>query len=545
MSPIKIIKLGKKDDIASAVKHIKNMREKEAVFELDEKSPLLRSSDNMKLMKKTAESLGKKITVSTDDEIGLILAKKAGVLADDVEVSMPKRMTNRRRPMRSAPTSRVSDISNSSRVVTTEKTVDVSDRFSIPGISAVSDVITAPKRMISKTSWMSKFRTPRSKHILAGLSVVVIASLLLAIFLPAATITIHARSESITRDFEITVDSNLTQADNMNLEIPGVIVNKEKSLTKHYQATGTQATGAPAAGAVTLYNFTGNTLTLRQSTTTLVTDDGRKYLFTKDVTGLRATGGTEQNPNESTLIDPVSVVAEQPGEAYNLAANTRFKVVNAALGQQNVYGINAQAITGGSATATTVVSEDDVNRAADSLVNDILTETADELSSQHGTTVKLVDSGLKKEVLAKSTSVDINQAADSFDLTGIVRLTGIGFKHDDVVSLVTSKINQVLSADKYLPEGSTNEYTATFKNYDPATGRGVLAVHFVTRVAYKVNSDNMSKLLAGKNAEEIEEILLAKPEVDSVEVSFWPPWLVHKAPRLNGKVHIQTVLTNK
>src|SRR3989344_6359451 len=88
--PPKIIKRGKKDDIAAAVKQIKNMRDREVVFELEKGSVLLRNSDNLRLMKKTAESLGKKVWVSTDDEIGLILAKKAGVLQGDGEVRMPK-----------------------------------------------------------------------------------------------------------------------------------------------------------------------------------------------------------------------------------------------------------------------------------------------------------------------------------------------------------------------------------------------------------------------------------------------------------------------
>jgi hypothetical protein len=372
----------------------------------------------------------------------------------------------------------------------------------------------------------------------------VLVVLVLAIFLPSASVTIQARSESITRDFEITVDANLTEADNMNLEIPGILVAKEKSLTKHYDATGTLATGIPASGEVTLYNFTSNTLTLRQSTTTLVTEDGRRYVFTRDVTGLRATGGTEQNPNTSTLIDPIPVVAAEPGETHNLGPNTRFTVVNAALGNQNVYGINAQAITGGSATATRVVSEADLDNAIDDILTDIANESAEELSQQHGGTVRLVDSGLNKEVLARSSSVEINEAASGFDMTGIVRISGIAFKHEDVVNLVTSKINQVLSSEKYLPQNLMGEYTAEFKNFDPGSGRGVLAVHFETRIAYKVNSDNLSKLLAGKNAQEIGEILLAKPEVDTVEVKFWPSWLVHKAPRFNGKVYIETILTN-
>ena len=103
----KIIKLGKRDDIASVVKLIKDMKDREVVFELEAGSAMLRSSDNLKLMKRTGEALGKNIKVSTTDEIGMILAKKAGVLYGDAVVKMPKGAT---RVARSDVKPRFSDI---------------------------------------------------------------------------------------------------------------------------------------------------------------------------------------------------------------------------------------------------------------------------------------------------------------------------------------------------------------------------------------------------------------------------------------------------
>src|SRR5258708_4815222 len=88
--PPKIIKLTKKDDIASAIKYLKNLKDREVVFQLATGSSLLTSSDNLKLLKRTGEALGKKVTVETTDEVGKILAKKAGVLAGDQEIKMPK-----------------------------------------------------------------------------------------------------------------------------------------------------------------------------------------------------------------------------------------------------------------------------------------------------------------------------------------------------------------------------------------------------------------------------------------------------------------------
>ncbi|OGF02782.1 MAG: hypothetical protein A3J07_00185 [Candidatus Doudnabacteria bacterium RIFCSPLOWO2_02_FULL_49_13] len=527
-----IIKLGKKDDIASVVKRIKDLREREVIFELESGSALLRSSDNLKLMKRTGEALGKKIRVTTDDEIGKILAKKAGVLLGDLEVKMPKGGI---RVARSDVKPRFSDILGGSRIPSRAvgRVVEKANAFAVPKISMPT---------LPKFNWnFGEHKTV--KIFLAALAGLIVVCFALAIWLPKATITLMARSESITRDFEIVVDKTVAQADPDNLEIPGFVVEKEKSKTESFPATGKESVGLKAAGAVTLYNFTNNTLTLKASTTTLVAN-GQKYKFTHDVTGLKPTQGTQAKPDLASLIPPVPIVADSGGESSNMPPGTKFKVVNAALGNQNVYAINQTAITGGkTTTSATVFSQQDFDNAVASMVNAIVAEAAAEASETAGGTIQLVDSGLVKTVLAKTANKEIGDPAENFNMTVIAKISGLGFRQQDVIDVVVSKIKQVLSADKYLADEGKNTYTATYKTIDSAGGQGVLAVHFETTAAYKVDSNNLSKLLAGKNESEIKEILLSKPEVDTVKVEFWPKWLTYKAPRFNGKIYIETKLS--
>ena len=150
---------------------------------------------------------------------------------------------------------------------------------------------------------------------------------------------------------------------------------------------------------------------------------------------------------------------------------------------------------------------------------------------------------MKVEILAKTANKNVGDAVDTFDMTLIAKVTGLGFKSDDVNSLVTAKINQVLSSDKYLLDNAQKQFTAEFKSIDIPSSHGVLAVHFNTTAAYKVDATNLVKILAGKNEMEIKEILLSKPEIDNVSVAFWPKWLTHKAPRFNGKIEIKTELS--
>jgi hypothetical protein len=106
--------------------------------------------------------------------------------------------------------------------------------------------------------------------------------------------------------------------------------------------------------------------------------------------------------------------------------------------------------------------------------------------------------------------------------------------------LVVEKIESVLSEDKFLLDDGKQELTTSFKTVDIDAGTGTLSVHYETIAAYKVENTNLSKILAGKDAVEIQEILLTKPEIDRVDVTF-APFFVKKAPRFNGKIYITTV----
>ncbi|HYC79897.1 MAG TPA: hypothetical protein VEC17_02630, partial [Candidatus Binatia bacterium] len=154
--------------------------------------------------------------------------------------------------------------------------------------------------------------------------------------------------------------------------------------------------------------------------------------------------------------------------------------------------------------------------------------------------VKILTNAVKSEVLAKTANKNVGDAAENFDMTIIARLTGLSFNEQDVKTLVLEKINSVLSEDKYLLQDGKQDLQTSFKTVDVDKGTGVLAVHFETIAAYKVENTNLSKILSGKNAVEIKEILMTKPEIDRVDVEF-SPFFVNKAPRFNGKIYIKTV----
>jgi hypothetical protein len=324
-------------------------------------------------------------------------------------------------------------------------------------------------------------------------------------------------------------------------------VTKELSHTKNFQTTGTKLVGEKAKGTVVIYNFTKNTLTLRATTTTLLIG-GKKYFFVKDATNIRPTArigeGPEQEVDQSSLTEPVAIIAESPGETYNIPANQKIEIQNSALGPNpNVYAMNNVPFTGGSARTVNILSQADLDRATTQMTDELAELAEQDLANEgEGSTRKVLPTGSNKEVLAKTANKNVGDEAIDFDMTLIGRVTGLAYNEDDIKNLMVEKISAVLTEDKYLLEDGKRDVTARFKTLDLAGGKGVLSVHFETIAAYRVNNDNLSKMLAGKSAVEIKEILLTKPEIDRVDVKF-SPFFVNKAPRFNGKIYIKSQLS--
>ena len=542
----KLVKLQKTEQIVDIIKKIKTLKGTEVVFELPAGSDLFKNPHNFSLIKKSASAMEKTVLMRTEDPNGRSMITKAGLLMDegeDVPARIPIKKITKKVKFEDIGAATMPRAAAS--IPVSEGSSSIRTKFAA---SAPADRLTQ-----SSISRPSRLKFPRlssnfSRFFVLGIVVLVLVVFGLAVLLPQAQITVYARSEPIRREFEVSVDKNVKTVNSATLTVPGIAVNREISNTKNFPSTGVKLSGNKATGNVQLYNFTKNTLTLRAATTTLIVD-GKKYSFARDVTGLRPTSrigqGGEQEIDDTSLIAPVPIVAQEVGANFNIGADIRLDLQNSALGQADVYGETAGAITGGSSTETKVLSQADIDKATQTM-QDELASLAEQEAAEAGAgdvNLKILSNAVTSEVLAKTANKEVGDETNDFDMTIIAKISGVGFNEDDVKALVIEKINAVLSEDKYLVEDGKDELLTSFKAVNVELGTGVLVIDYKTTAAYKVENTNLSKILAGKDATEIQEILLTRPEIDRVDVIF-SPFFVKKAPRFNGKIYINTVQSN-
>lgn len=374
----------------------------------------------------------------------------------------------------------------------------------------------------------------KTKTVTASASVLAVLLLLLVFFiLPEASIKVTARTEAVTRDFEIRVDKNASEADFAALTVPGKQIEQEVEEEKAYPSTGVKNIGRKASGFVYLYNFSKTTLILKAQSTVLTVGD-RKYYFTQDVGGIRPTaliGLEEQEVDPTSLIAAVPVAAAEPGEKYNLAKGARLEVENQVFGKQpkSLYAIVAEDVSGGSTKELKYAQSADIENAYTALAAELVEKEI----ANFGTSASV-----SSAVLEKSSQTQTGAEVPEFKVKVKVKLTGLSFDNDDIQKIITKRIERLLPENKSLRAGDGTRTTSRFISIDAAAGTAVVASHFESEIVYKIDTEELAERARGKTADEIKEIFLSRPGIASVEVKLYPGW-AKRTPRLASKIYLK------
>ena len=303
----------------------------------------------------------------------------------------------------------------------------------------------------------------------------VIAGILLAVLatviLPHASLTVYVHAQPITRDLTVSVATTTVQSNVETLSLPGQMLSSDEQQATTFNASGQLNVGDKATGDVQIYNFTHKTLKLDAGTTTF-TVGTNVYHLVSNVAGIpptRLIPGTS-NPDPSSLAPPVAIIADQPGDGYNLPSLTRFEIHNKVLGTipQELYAESTDPTQGGISRFRTTVSQADLDTAGKSLQQSVVQAATQQLLSSRGLT--LIASGVTVQVKSITFDHSVNDASETFSGTIMAHVTGLAFSEDDLKNLVEQRINSTLDANTYLVTQQQEDLGEQFQQLE--FGRG-------------------------------------------------------------------------
>jgi hypothetical protein len=544
------------DDITAIIDKLQSAQTKIVAMVLPKRAQMLHSSVNMRLLKRAAETEGKRLVLITSEPTILALAGTVGAYTAKSLTSKPvipkdasldaseSTMTISEDDLADAPLDSSKPIGELAGAAAVGAGVAVAaskagEPETIELDNAASSEGEAAKKKPKEPKKDRKLKVPdfdRFRNKLFIFGALGVAALVLAFFTffvwPRATITITTETNEVTTKFEFTANTAATTFDEAKKFLPAVSKELKQTATEKITPTGSKDIGNKAKGFVTLTNCNKDdeTITMPAGSKLIV---GSAVFVTDSNVSVPASNFTGGGVCKEDVDRDVDVTAELGGDVYNLSARGGYT----APGFPDISGFGSN-MTGGTTNVVKVVSADDVEaaRAKMSLRN------TDDAKKQLETQLKAaslfpLSSTLVGVAGAPVSSPAVGEQATSATVTMEFAYSMLGVNEADFKKIVTTEQNKEIdtSKEKIYDDGISKAKISVISRAAP--GDVKMNYNGTAIVGPILDADAIARDVAGKPGGETKQIIEARPGISSVEVRY-DPFYVFNTPKKVNRITI-------
>lgn len=371
---------------------------------------------------------------------------------------------------------------------------------------------------------------------LGGLSLVLLAGVVLFIFLPKAEV--HVTPYAITQPTDIEMRGSSTDAvgaDDARIAVR--ILEKDIEVVLTAMTSGTSGgVNQKARGTVIISNAFSTEPQPLIATTRLEAPDGKLFRL---VNGVTVPGMTNDGKKEPGIIE-ATVVADQSGEAYNLSPTTF--VIPGFKGSAKYAAFSAQstkAMIGGGNAGTSdvmVVAKVDMETAEREAKEKVKEIFLNEIQSGLGPDEKILDEEINITALSPASVPEIGTVLSEFEYKNTFTVQAFAFSEKTVREKVESASKKDMQGITLKPIASSITYDGSVANFSEKTLD--LRAHALVTMESDIDRDALKKALLGRNEDAIQEVLNTFPAIKKVSVIFRPEWFVRNIPSAEERVMI-------
>lgn len=506
---MKLVYLELEEEITSVIDKLQRTPAAEVFLVVPKKANLIQSLVNLKLLKKHAAMLGKEVTLITADPVGLNLAQRAGLSA---------------RPRVDAPPAAEAPEEINLRPQGAKKSLRVRSYREIQQAPARKKDEALGRIPVRGDREKTKSVSLISRRKMALVLIIILVALVgvafyVYFFLPTGKLRLTLKTESISNDTKVTVSETVSGPDSATNQIPGKKYEVELEDSVVAAATGEKDIGRKAQGTLTLYN-TYQTTPRSIVPSRFQTTDGKVFLSQETVTlpGYTDTGGGNKTPGTVT----VSVEAEKPGDAYNIDPTTFvLPALDPGL-KKDIYGKSSTAMVGGKTEIAKVVSEEDLKKAEETMINRMKEKAVANFRDADYT---IVPAGSSVEIISYEPKPAKDEKAVEFSLKIKAKLTFLAFKEADLKSVATADLKNVLPPDKFFLGEESRDASLELSEDRIAEGSMVIYYHENKRFTSLIDKEKLKVEIAGLSISETQAKLKGRENIIDVAVDFWPFWV--------------------
>lgn len=554
---MKVIYLDIDEEITAVIDKIKKTKGFDLALVIPKRSVLTQSIVNLKLLRKQIHAVGKNVVVVVSEKTAYNLAKRAGLdVRSDIPVggSSDDSLENLQEEI-------AIDARSDIRPQKKSKVVTDLDEIEVHTYLEDEKEKQSPKKLVQsieteledddqelKKSLSEKLDKPvfiprlGLKLFFAFLGVsFLVAGLIFFVLLPKAEITIQPEKEQYISTIDVVVESERDDFDQANNTLPGELIFFEDiTEAKTFETTTDKNVSTKARGQVTVFNSFSSDPQPLVANTRFQSADGRVYRLVQDasISGATIEGG-QAVPGTTT----VTVEADEPGSDFNIDAGGLTIPGLTPAKQQDIFGEIQSPISGGEEKTVRVLGEEDIDRAIEELSAPLYDQLSEKVRSKVSEDAFFFEEALKKEVIERTLSAEVNSEVEEFEISAKVRLSTIVFDRALLEQIVENDVQGAVSDNKRLIDSSINSgVSAELQNFDFESKRMGLLIKIEKTLYYVLDENLIRQEVQGKTQEEIETYLSESANIESFSVLLWPFW-VNKAPGIDKKVEIMLDIT--
>lgn len=510
--------------------------------------PALRSIINLRILKEEAISLGKDISIVTNDTLIKKLAQQAGLRILDREIrekkdDWPEQLKEGgeiRPQVKAKPEIKkrrvISDIVKPTEAkeekIEPEKILEreeVIEEESIIEEEPEPSFVEAPKTRPS-----FKFFT-KKRLITGGIIICLIVLIFISVFvLPRVQVSINPKKEAIRFETKIIANKNINSINFTDSSIPAQVFQLETEDSKKFPTTGEKDIEEKAKGIIVVYNeYNSNPQTLVKRTRFL-SEQGKLFRLIETTI---IPGATIEEGEIIPSSKEVEVAADEPGEAYNIAPS-EFTIpgFEGSPRYTTFYGKSTESMTGGAKGRMRVATQEDIEGALEIVSLELKNKVQEQFNKKIPDELKLLKETQSLEVIDSNSSLKADEPGKEFVVTVKVKAWGLAFKEEDILSLVEKNIGDKISENKILlPSTIKVSYLDIELNLDE--GKADFSCQIGAESAWRIDESQIKNNLASKGEIEVRKYLSSLSEIEGAKVIFWPFW-VKKIPKNKDKIKI-------
>lgn len=380
-----------------------------------------------------------------------------------------------------------------------------------PSKKPVTVPVSAPKKKGSR--FVFKSAVP----LLIGAGIILMAASAYIFIKPKAEIEIWPVKEKVELQTETS-------------SVPVEVFETEKNLSEEFTAAGLRQKAEKAHGTVRIYNNYSSSPQVLIASTRFISSDGKLFRTPTKVTV----------PGTPNTID-IEVVADQPGEEYNIGPST-FSIPGFAGTPKytSFYAKSFEPMTGGIKKEVVYATQEDLDKAEKALKEKAIQECKASLKAAVPQTYIYLEEALDCQIKGFSSSSKAGQEADKF--ISQVKAEGkiLALKKSDLADFAKNYIKSQVSAGKEVNQNSLEtEYDP--KTIDLKTGKIFLNLKMWGETFSAIDRNGLKETIKGKTIDEARTIVAVIPETTSARARIWPFW-ARRIPLDLERIDIKIIL---